>query len=225
MAYVGIVDQYVVGKDYYVVEVDGICLLLLVEIAHVDFGQPVGSPHIAHRRRLGIAHLLYDGHIVGGALALTYIVYGAAYGQLLEGQAHVGVDLLQHRALVFLVEQHEIGRVVEHVYVLFEHTHAEGVEGAYIGHVEVAEQGAYALLHLGSGLVGKCHAQHRPGVYAQQVGKIAVTRRQGTGLARTCSGKHAHRPLGGAHRVELSLVKAVEIIHLSEKNSVKARIV
>jgi len=90
-----------------------------------------------------------------------------------QGEAALFVDAGEHDVDVSVVEDEEAFGVLHRVAVLLEHGDAEAVEGADVAGVAVAGECAYALAHLGGGLVREGDAEDAAGGGAGRGGAAA----------------------------------------------------
>lgn len=96
-----------------------------------------------------------ERHIAELAFIRSYCVQAFFVAVVSERQPVFFVYLFQHGFLVFFVHDHEIGRVVQAVYLLLEDLVARAVKGQDPAAVLVWHIAAYALFHFVGGFVGK----------------------------------------------------------------------
>ena len=203
--------QNIQRKVHQIIKIQPVAFALFIEITieHLVF-QGISRVRQA-AQLLRIANQRLD--IAPAAFAPADMVHRFLDGQLPAGNTQILEHPPQNGLLVLLVQHNESGRILHHMAVLFQESHAETMKSRNPAQILIRQLAADAFFHLRGGLVGKGHAQNVGGGDPKHFHQIQIPGRQGFGLAGTGPGHHPDIALCRDGRFLLLGIQFFQICH------------
>ena len=110
---------------------------------------------------------------------------------------------MQKGLLVVFVQNHEFFRVIQHMDFFAQESHAKTVKRRNVAAVVAAQHRTDALFHFVRSLVGKRDTKDVRRRNAHLFHQVQVTLGQRPGFTGPSPRHHAHKALGGFHRLSL----------------------